>query len=84
MTNERGTVISDRNDKITMTVNIIVNDNERDKSESNRVGEGDRLPHTLTHSLTLSHIPLLTIINIHYHYNSHICNLDNLYFDDDH
>ena len=39
-----------------------------------------RLPNTLTHSLTLSHIPSLTIITILHH----ICNLDNLYFDDDH
>ena len=47
------------------------------------IGGGATLPNTLTHSLTFSQIPSLTIINIHYHYNSHICNLDNLYFDDD-
>ena len=39
-----------------------------------------RLPNTLTHSLTLSQIPSLTIIII-LHY---ICNLDNHNFDDDH
>ena len=39
-----------------------------------------RLPNTLTHSLTLSHfISLIIIIILH-----NICNLDNLYFDDDH
>ena len=39
-----------------------------------------RLPNTLTHSLTLSHIPSLTIIVILHH----IYNLDNHNFDDDH
>ena len=39
-----------------------------------------RLPNTLTHSLTLSHIPSLTIITILHH----ICNLDNHNLDDDH
>ena len=48
------------------------------------IGGGATLPNTLTHSLTLSQTPSLTIINFHYHYNSHIYNLDNLYFDDDH
>ena len=39
-----------------------------------------RLPNTLTHSLTPSHIPSLTIITILHH----IYNLDNHNFDDDH
>ena len=39
-----------------------------------------RLPNTLTHSLTSSHIPSFTIIVILHH----ICNLDNHNFDDDH
>ena len=39
-----------------------------------------RLPNTLTHSHTLSHIPSFTIIIILHH----IYNLDNHNFDDDH
>ena len=79
MTDERGTVIRDNNDSSNRSNE---NDNEIE-NEERMIGGGATLPNTLTHSLTLSQIPSLTIINIHYHYNSHICNLDNLYFDDD-
>lgn len=44
------------------------------------IGGEDRLPNTLTHSLTLSQTPSLTIINLHIHHTYNLgiqnCSLD--------
>ena len=43
-------------------------DEKEERNERSRVGRGDSPCHTLTHSLTLSQIPSLTIINLIHHY----------------
>ena len=76
MTDERG-IIRGRENNNSSSYDESEN-SKREISENGRCE--DRLPNILTHSLTLSQIPSLTIIII-LHY---ICNLDNHNFDDDH
>ena len=73
-----------RNGSVTMNSSDSSIYYRNNKNRRNNVSEKgsvqDRLPNTLTHSLTPSHIPSLTTIVILHH----ICNLDNHNFDDDH
>ena len=71
--NDRRMNSSDNSIRSVIYYNNIKNESEKGRCEG-------RLPNTLTHSLTPSHIPSLTIIVILHH----ICNLDNHNFDDDH
>lgn len=68
MTYERETVITSSVDNSNRS------DENEDESENEErmIVSGATLPNTLTHSLILSQIPSLTIINIH---NHHIYNL---------
>ncbi len=58
MTDERGTVISNKSDNITMTVNIIVSNNERDKNEKEIVG---------VETGCLTHLHILSFFLIFHH-----------------
>lgn len=57
MTDERGTVIRD----IGSNSNRSDNSEDCKRNKERMIGGGDRLPNTLTHSLTLSQTPSLTI-----------------------
>ena len=74
----------DRNRSVTMNSSdssIYYRNNKNIRNNVSEKGRCEgRLPNTLTHSLTSSHIPSLTIITILHH----IYNLDNHNFDDDH
>jgi hypothetical protein len=64
MTDERETVIGD----IGSNSNRSDKDNDENENEERMIGGEATLPNTLTHSLTLSQTPSLTIINFHIHY----------------
>ena len=67
ITDERGTVISE----IVSNSNRSDKDNDENENEERMIGGEDRLPNTLTHSLTLSQTPSLTandnIVLLHLH-----------------
>ena len=77
-------IMRDRNRSVTMNSSdssIYYRNNKNIRNNVSEKGRCEgRLPNTLTHSLTSSHIPSLTIIIILHH----IYNLDNHNFDDDH
>lgn len=79
MTDERETVIRDKEVSNEITENIIVNDNKRDKSEREMIGGGVTLPSTLTHSPTPYHFLSLTIITFNNLNLSHFPSPNHIY-----